>query len=76
MMTDGKSFDNVARPGQIFRRKRIKCYAVGIGRRFNKRQLLQITGGARNLVVTAGFKSLQSIVGAIGRGVCRGKRTI
>ena len=75
-MTDGKSFDNVARPGQIFRRKHIKCYAVGIGKRFNKRQLLQITGGARNLVVTAGFKSLRSIVGAIGRGVCRGKRII
>ncbi|XP_015775216.1 PREDICTED: vitrin-like [Acropora digitifera] len=75
-MTDGKSFDNVARPGQIFRRKRIKCYAVGIGRRFNKRQLLQITGGARNLVVTAGFKSLRSIVGAIGRGVCRGSPPI
>ena len=76
MMTDGKSYDNVVTPGRMFRRKGIKCYAVGIGKRFNRRQLLQITGGARNQVVTARFRRLGSIVGAIGRGACRGKRTI
>ncbi|XP_068757174.1 collagen alpha-6(VI) chain-like [Montipora capricornis] len=76
VMTDGKSYDNVATPGRMFRRKGIKCYAVGIGKRFNRRQLLQITGGARNQVVTSRFRRLGSIVGAIGRGACRGGRPI
>ena len=73
MMTDGRSYDNVARPGQLFRRKNIKCYAVGIGRKFNRRQLLQIAAGDRRHVVTAGFRNLRSIAGTIGRKACRGK---
>ena len=71
-MTDGRSYDNVASPGQLFRRKNIKCYAVGIGRKYNYRQLLQIAAGTKSHVVTAGFRNLRSIVRTIGRRACRG----
>ena len=72
-MTDGRSYDRVGGPGQLFRRKNIICYAVGIGRKFNKRQLLQIAAGNRQRVVTAGFRSLKYIAGTISRAACTGK---
>ena len=71
-MTDGKSQDSVLHPARMFRARRIKCYAVGIGHKFNRHQLLQIAGGDRNHVLTAGFRSLPTIVGTIGRRACRG----
>ena len=72
-MTDGRSYDRVGGPGQLFRRRNIICYAVGIGRKFNKRQLLQIAAGNRRRVVTAGFRSLKYIAGTISRAACTGK---
>ena len=74
-MTDGRSQDNVNSPAQLFRRRNIKCYAVGIGRRFNRRQLLQIAAGDRRHVLTAGFRNLGSIVNTIQRRACRGMTT-
>ena len=72
MMTDGRSQDSVVGPARLFRGRNIKCYAVGIGRKFNRRQLLQIAAGDRRHVLTAGFRNLGSIAGAIGRRACRG----
>ena len=72
MMTDGRSGDSVNGPAQLFRRSNIKCYAVGIGRKFNRNQLLQIAAGDRRHVLTAGFRNLGSIVDTIQRRACRG----
>ena len=72
-MTDGRSYDSVVGSARLFRGKNIKCYAVGIGRKFNRRQLLQIAGGDRRHVLTAGFRNLRSIAGTIGRRACKGK---
>ena len=71
-MTDGRSYDSVVGPARLLRGKNIKCYAVGIGRKFNRRQLLQIAAGDRRHVLTAGFRNLRSIAGTIGRRACRG----
>ena len=71
-MTDGRSYDSVIGSARLFRGKNIKCYAVGIGRKFNRRQLLQIAGGDRRHVLTAGFRNLRSIAGTIGRRACKG----
>ena len=71
-MTDGRSYDSVVGPARLFRGKNIKCYAVGIGRKFNRRQLLQIAGGDRRHVLTAGFRNLRSIAATIGRRACKG----
>ena len=71
-MTDGRSYDSVVGSARLFRGKNIKCYAVGIGRKFNRRQLLQIAGGDRRHVLTAGFRNLRSIAGTIGRRACKG----
>ena len=75
VMTDGRSFDNVRSPALLLRGRNIKTYAVGIGRRFNRGQLLQIAAGRRSHVLTAGFRQLQSIAGTIGRRACRGTAT-
>ena len=72
VMTDGRSHDSVVSPANLFRRANIKCYAVGIGRKYNSRQLLQIAAGRRSHVITAGFRQLGSIVGTIQRRACRG----
>ena len=72
VMTDGRSYDSVVGPGRFLQRKRIQCYAVGIGRNYNRKQLLQITAGNRRRVVTASFRNLQSVVRTISRGVCGG----
>ena len=72
VMTDGRSYDNVRSPALLLRRRNIKTYAVGIGRRFNRGQLLQIAAGRRSHVLTAGFRQLQSIAGTIGRRACGG----
>ena len=71
-MTDGRSYDSVVGSARLFRGKNIKCYAVGIGRKFNRRQLLQIAGGDRRHVLTAGFRNLRSIAETIGRRACKG----
>ena len=68
----GDLIDNVNGPAQLFRRRNIKCYAVGIGRKFNRGQLLQIAAGDRRHVLTAGFRNLGSIVNTIQRRACRG----
>ncbi|KAJ7386547.1 hypothetical protein OS493_008683 [Desmophyllum pertusum] len=73
VMTDGKSYDNVGSPANLFRRKNIKCYAIGIGRKYNRNQLLQIAAGNRRHVITAGFRRLGSIVNTIQRRACRGR---
>ena len=72
VMTDGRSYDSVVSPTNLFRRANIKCYAVGIGRKYNSKQLLQIAAGRRSHVITAGFRQLGSIVGTIQRRACRG----
>ncbi|CAH3116452.1 unnamed protein product [Pocillopora meandrina] len=76
VMTDGRSYDSVVSPANLFRRANIKCYAVGIGRKYNSRQLLQIAAGRRSHVITAGFRQLGSIVGTIQRRACRGTRPV
>ena len=70
-MTDGKSQDRVRRPAQMLRRQGVRCYAVGIGKHYNTKQLREIAGGSGR-VLTAPFKNLISIVNTVTRRACRG----
>lgn len=72
VMTDGRSYDSVTGPGRLLQRRGIQCYALGIGRNYNRKQLLQITAGNRRRVLTASFRNLQSVVRTISRKACGG----
>ena len=71
-MTDGRSQDDVRGPANLMRRRGVKIFSLGIGKRYNMRQLLQMSGNRRK-VFTADFKNLGSVVRAIKQKACRGE---
>ena len=73
VMTDGRSQDDVRRPSSLLRRRGVKIFSLGIGKRYNMRQLLQMSGTRLN-VFTADFRSLGSVVRAIKQKACKGKK--
>lgn len=73
VMTDGRSQDNVRGPANLMRRRGVKIFCLGIGRRYSMGQLLQMSGNRRN-VFTADFKSLGSVVRAIKQKACKGEK--
>ena len=72
ILTDGRSYDNVARPAQRLRRRGIKILSFGVGKKYSMRQLLQMSASRRD-VFTADFRNLASAVRLIKRKACRGK---
>ena len=70
-MTDGRSQDNVR--SSLLRRRGVKIFCLGIGKRYNMGQLLQMAGSRRN-VFTADFRNLGSVVRAIKQKACKGKK--
>lgn len=72
ILTDGRSYDNVARPAQLLRRRGIKILSFGVGKKYSMRQLLQMSASRRD-VFTADFRNLASAVRLIKRKACRGK---
>lgn len=73
VMTDGRSQDNVQRPSQRLRRREVKIFSVGIGKRYSMGQLLQMSGNRRN-VFTADFRNLGSVVRAVKQKACKGEQ--
>ena len=73
VMTDGGSQDSVKRPAQLLRRHGIKIFCIGIGKKYNMRQLLQMAGSQR-YVFTADFRNLRSVVRAVKQKACAGKQ--
>lgn len=71
-MTDGRSQDSVSGPSRVLRRRGVKIFCVGIGKRYSMGQLLQISGRRRN-VFTADFRNLGSVVRAVKQKACKGK---
>ena len=75
VMTDGRSQDRVSGAARALMRKRVTIFAVGIGKRYNIKQLIQIASSRRH-VYTAGFRNLPSIVRVIKTKACAGKRIL
>lgn len=73
VMTDGRSQDNVRGPSSLLRRRGVKIFSLGIGKNYNMRQLLQMSG-SRRYVFTADFRNLGSVVRTIKQKACKGKR--
>lgn len=75
VMTDGRSQDRVSEAARMIRRNRVTIFSVGIGKRYNIKQLIQIASSKRH-VYTAGFRNLPSIVRVIKTKACAGKRIL
>lgn len=73
VMTDGGSQDSVKKPAQLLRRHGVKIFCLGIGKKYNMRQLLQMAGSQR-YVFTADFRNLRSVVRAVKQKACTGKQ--
>lgn len=73
VMTDGRSQDRVSGAASALKRERVNIFAIGIGKRYNIKQLIQIASSRRH-VYTAGFRNLPSIVRVIKTKACAGKR--
>ena len=72
VMTDGKSRDRLSRPARRLKRQGIVIYSLGVGKRYNFKQLRQMASSKRN-VYTSGFRSLQSLVRVIKEKACKGR---
>lgn len=69
VMTDGISQDRVRRPALALRSHGVWVYALGIGRRYRRRQLRQIATNGR-YVFTANFRSLSRVARRISGKIC------
>jgi len=72
-MTDGRSYDRVARPALALKRMGVKIFSVGVGRKYNRGQLFQMASN-RRFVFTAGFRNLGSLVRALKQKACKGRK--
>ena len=71
-MTDGISQDRVQRPALALKSHGVWVFALGIGRRYRRRQLQQIATN-RRYVFTANFRGLNRVARRISRKICRCK---
>ena len=69
MMTDGRSYDSVTGPARTLRKGGVEVISLGLGLRYNIRQLRQMASN-RRLVFTARFRNLNSVVRVIKRKAC------
>ena len=75
LMTDGKSYDVVKQPAAALRHMGVEVFAVGVGKRFSMKQLIQIASNRRH-IFTADFRNLGSFVRAIKQKACKGSNQI
>lgn len=75
VMTDGKSGDRVRGRALALHRSGIVTFAVGIGKNYNVRQLIQIASSRKHVYV-AGFRNLPNIVRVIKSKACKGGRSV
>ena len=71
VMTDGRSSDRVRSRAKALHRSGINTFAIGIGKNYNMRQLIQIASSKRNVYV-ARFRNLPNIVRVIKSKACKG----
>ena len=74
VMTDGRSSDKVTQPAQQLHNTNITVYAIGIGRKYDIRQLIEIaTKPDVKYALTADFNRLNELYTSIRDDACRGE---
>ena len=71
IITDGKSSDGIEGPSDRLRSTGTTIFSVGVGKEFNKEELIKMAGDQRR-VYTANFNHLQSVITEIKESACRG----
>ena len=71
LITDGRSEDRVGNVARTLRKAGIEINAVGIGRRYNLKQLRMIATDSRH-VITSGFRTIGNLIRTIKYRICRG----
>jgi len=74
VMTDGVSYDRVGGPAAALKRMGVTIFGLGIGRKYNIRQLRQLSTSHQH-VYTASFRTMSRVVRGIKRKACKGKKT-
>ena len=75
VLTDGKSQDSVSGPANNLRRAGVRVFAVGIGKSYKIKQLMNIASRRKSRhVFTVNFRNLRSIVRIIKSRICRARR--
>lgn len=70
VITDGASSDDVSGPASSLKKNGVELFALGIGSRYSRSQLIKIASSPLN-VFTAGFSRLGTVVRAVKAKVCR-----
>ncbi|XP_035660176.1 transmembrane matrix receptor MUP-4-like [Branchiostoma floridae] len=75
VVTDGKSYDNVAEAARELRSRGITVYAIGVGRDVDQSTLQAIAGGKGNktVMMTGSFDGLQGLSGGLQQSLCMGE---
>ena len=70
VITDGRSLDSVRSPARYLKRRKVTICSVGIGRRYNVRQLYQMAS-SRRFVFKSRFRNVGKLVEPIQKAVCK-----
>ena len=73
LITDGKSYDGVSKPAAVLRNMGVEVFALGVGKRYSLRQLIQIASNRRH-IFTVDFRNLGSFVRAVKEKACKGRK--
>ena len=72
VLTDGKAARPVSAAASALKKAGVRIFAIGIGRKYNTKQLFQMASG-RRYVYTASFRNLRSVVRSIKKKACKRK---
>ena len=72
VLTDGVSYDSVAGPARRLRALGVEIFSLGVGKKYNKRQL-RLIGSDRKHVYTSKFVDLDKVALTIRKQLCPGK---
>ncbi|XP_066269384.1 alpha-tectorin-like [Branchiostoma lanceolatum] len=75
VITDGKSYDDVAEPAKELRSRGVAVYAIGVGHGVDRSTLQAIAGGMGNKTVMMidNFDKLQGLSGSLKQSLCTGQ---
>lgn len=74
IMTDGITYDDIKKPTRQLHRMGVETYALGIGLKYSKRQLLLMATDRRH-VKTSKFANLRKVAKLIVKDICKSKYT-